>query len=118
MISAIIPADNADRHAGFSAIARSVMISAFTDSVVLGSKDRFSAIARSVMISAKTVPLSITATDPCFSAIARSVMISALLNSASAIWEAFSFSAIARSVMISAKASKRIFRKGASVSVL
>ena len=60
----------------FSAIARSVMISAY-EPVPMGlTDDGFSAIARSVMISALGVDLD-TTKQVCFSAIARSVMISA-----------------------------------------
>ena len=66
-------------------------------SVMLG----FSAIARSVMISAVVVANSFVSQTPCFSAIARSVMISAVRRFAF-LCAANSFSAIARSVMISA----------------
>ena len=77
------------------------MISAGRASLLTASSFGFSAIARSVMISARTKTIRPKFLKRSFSAIARSVMISAL-NSGSAIWEAFSFSAIARSVMISA----------------
>ena len=62
---------------GFSAIARSVMISAGTaeDDKVFGY--RFSAIARSVMISAFSSLPTLSGQFIRFSAIARSVMISA-----------------------------------------
>ena len=60
----------------FSAIARSVMISASIQSLRTRSTFGFSAIARSVMISAMLVLLLRVATSG-FSAIARSVMISA-----------------------------------------
>ena len=67
------------RPCGFSAIARSVMISAADYPERTETKECFSAIARSVMISAiKSVMLSIAITR--FSAIARSVMISASLR--------------------------------------
>ena len=63
----------------FSAIARSVMISAIQPGGQSGLPKSFSAIARSVMISAKfwdaTKKMLIR-----FSAIARSVMISAMKN--------------------------------------
>ena len=62
---------------GFSAIARSVMISAIpSDSTYVGRRKSFSAIARSVMISA-TSALNANCRVAGFSAIARSVMISA-----------------------------------------
>ena len=79
------------------------MISAIKS--VMQSTDiiRFSAIARSVMISA-FLNLRFLAVSACFSAIARSVMISAWLLMA-LFQIAFSFSAIARSVMISASAT-------------
>ena len=64
---------------GFSAIARSVMISAMLSIVTTLVKLRFSAIARSVMISAQRRRQK---RQGClgFSAIARSVMISAGLS--------------------------------------
>ena len=61
----------------------------------------FSAIARSVMISA-FLNLRFLAVNVCFSAIARSVMISALETLRNRSRDLYSFSAIARSVMISA----------------
>ena len=61
----------------------------------------FSAIARSVMISAVKLLNFVIARSNRFSAIARSVMISAV-NSFAFLCVANSFSAIARSVMISA----------------
>ena len=61
----------------FSAIARSVMISASKAAADTLQGLRFSAIARSVMISA-TLEAAKTVIAACFSAIARSVMISAL----------------------------------------
>ena len=60
----------------------------------------FSAIARSVMISAVS-GTSVQNQTLCFSAIARSVMISAATAFVSAIEDTKGFSAIARSVMIS-----------------
>ena len=60
----------------FSAIARSVMISAEDGRAGDGRTARFSAIARSVMISA-WLEASERSDAECFSAIARSVMISA-----------------------------------------
>ena len=61
----------------FSAIARSVMISASALQADAGLKRaRFSAIARSVMISAPNGPTALPSLER-FSAIARSVMISA-----------------------------------------
>ena len=60
----------------------------------------FSAIARSVMISAESEP-EMNKERPSFSAIARSVMISAIIVIGSTTG-LLSFSAIARSVMISA----------------
>ena len=65
------------------------------------TKGRFSAIARSVMISAGRSITASTRTSS-FSAIARSVMISAYLNHDGSKPDILSFSAIARSVMISA----------------
>ena len=62
---------------GFSAIARSVMISAFLSLRFLAVNACFSAIARSVMISAEPPKESQSAPATGFSAIARSVMISA-----------------------------------------
>ena len=62
----------------FSAIARSVMISAELKAAKL-RRVSFSAIARSVMISAKNDQPS-QALNTRFSAIARSVMISAALG--------------------------------------
>ena len=64
---------------GFSAIARSVMISARNDQPSQALNTRFSAIARSVMISALKV-FSVFDSKLRFSAIARSVMISAVLT--------------------------------------
>ena len=64
----------------FSAIARSVMISAATSGKLKIFVKRFSAIARSVMISASIVETKAVAAAICFSAIARSVMISARTN--------------------------------------
>ena len=61
----------------FSAIARSVMISAKNGQQDQAPNKRFSAIARSVMISAAVVVNSFASQAHCFSAIARSVMISA-----------------------------------------
>ena len=61
----------------------------------------FSAIARSVMISAKLVTWTLYRDRPCFSAIARSVMISAHQKEVMKNRHQC-FSAIARSVMISA----------------
>ena len=87
---------------GFSAIARSVMISAARISVVHGAAQSFSAIARSVMISADD-PVPPHSGGACFSAIARSVMISAAFASDEPVHETVGFSAIARSVMISAR---------------
>ena len=60
----------------FSAIARSVMISAREPAPRLRIQPRFSAIARSVMISARDGAL-VSQIKLSFSAIARSVMISA-----------------------------------------
>ena len=62
---------------GFSAIARSVMISASKHSSRLAASSSFSAIARSVMISAGSNRLAFSRIQFSFSAIARSVMISA-----------------------------------------
>ena len=62
----------------------------------------FSAIARSVMISAFEDTGETSPHRLCFSAIARSVMISAATAFVSAIEDSKGFSAIARSVMISA----------------
>ena len=67
-----------------------------------GSAICFSAIARSVMISAE-VFLRRSLRFRGFSAIARSVMISAAMLPVAAGGGKCSFSAIARSVMISAK---------------
>ena len=61
----------------FSAIARSVMISAQGHRLRLGRLSRFSAIARSVMISATGKARASNGLWRSFSAIARSVMISA-----------------------------------------
>ena len=61
----------------FSAIARSVMISATFFFFVPNRLVCFSAIARSVMISAPSLVVLVVLFIPCFSAIARSVMISA-----------------------------------------
>ena len=60
----------------FSAIARSVMISASSCPFLCFRLQSFSAIARSVMISAELLPIVPNQTIS-FSAIARSVMISA-----------------------------------------
>ena len=77
------------------------MISALTAYRLAGTKTSFSAIARSVMISAFS-QIPSTQIPRCFSAIARSVMISAVMLSIGIILVRLRFSAIARSVMISA----------------
>ena len=77
MISAYICVGVRKGAQGFSAIARSVMISAKQPSKFTQVKRCFSAIARSVMISASDQPSQALNTQACFSAIARSVMISA-----------------------------------------
>ena len=66
-----------DERICFSAIARSVMISAALDTRTHIGVSRFSAIARSVMISAAEAAAYQIGAAYCFSAIARSVMISA-----------------------------------------
>ncbi len=65
------------RKPSFSAIARSVMISAYANELNLAASRSFSAIARSVMISAAASTLRSVRLKSSFSAIARSVMISA-----------------------------------------
>ena len=69
----------------FSAIARSVMISAALGTRTCIGVSRFSAIARSVMISAHNTLLKSDQPGR-FSAIARSVMISATSKSISGHW--------------------------------
>ena len=76
------------------------MISASSSALSTRTCIGFSAIARSVMISA-TGPLKLEHYDGSFSAIARSVMISATSNEYTSQTKT-GFSAIARSVMISA----------------
>ena len=66
------------RKPSFSAIARSVMISAYANELNLAASRSFSAIARSVMISAAASTLRSVRLKSSFSAIARSVMISAV----------------------------------------
>ncbi len=78
---------------------------------------RFSAIARSVMISAMILRKNLSSKS-CFSAIARSVMISAKTSEQDASYPAAGFSAIARSVMISALHRSSEIRSNNSVSVL
>ena len=98
------------RRFSFSAIARSVMISAAQmQQITAAVYSGFSAIARSVMISAEDDPSSSKAPRPSFSAIARSVMISASIPQEHRL-NVIGFSAIARSVMISAIAICRCSR--------
>ncbi len=78
MISALKFRIENGKNFSFSAIARSVMISAFLSSKFLVANVCFSAIARSVMISATVSGTNVQNQTLCFSAIARSVMISAL----------------------------------------
>ena len=78
MISAATNDTTPQGNLGFSAIARSVMISAVAAASEMRLRaERFSAIARSVMISAANKLFLIKKFMRSFSAIARSVMISA-----------------------------------------
>ena len=99
MISAYANELNLAASRSFSAIARSVMISAAASTLrSVRLKSSFSAIARSVMISAHQKEV-MKNRHQCFSAIARSVMISALTPRQERFVKEYRFSAIARSVI-------------------